>query len=115
MAKEVKIITLTENAQKRVREIIAQDKTLEGKALRVYVEGGGCSGLLYGFTFDDRKDGDAEVSFEGFRLIVDPQSVGYVKGSVVDFVDQGGLHGSGFQIQNPNAKGSCGCGTSFTV
>ena len=109
------MITLTESAQKRVREIMAQDKTLEGKALRVFVEGGGCSGMQYGFTFDDHKDGDTEVPYEGFRLVVDPQSVPYLKGTTIEFVDNGGLHGSGFKIQNPNAKGSCGCGSSFTV
>ena len=109
------MITLTESAQKRIQEMIAQDKGLEGKALRVFVEGGGCSGMQYGFTFDDLKEGDAEVPCEGFRLVVDPQSVPYLKGTTIEFVDNGGLDGSGFKIQNPNAKGSCGCGQSFTA
>ena len=109
------MITLTENAQKRVREILGQDKSLEGKSLRVFVEGGGCSGLSYGFTFDHHKEGDTEVPYEGFRVVVDVQSGRYIKDSIVDYVVGDGLHGSGFQIQNPNAKGSCGCGSSFTV
>ena len=109
------MITLTESAQKRIREIITQDKSLEGKALRVFVEGGGCSGMQYGFTFDDQKEGDTEVPCEGFRLLIDAQSAPYLKGTTIEFVDNGGLHGSGFKIQNPNAKGSCGCGSSFTV
>ena len=109
------MITLTESAQKRVREMIAQEKSLEGKYLRVFVEGGGCSGLQYGFTFDDQHEGDVEVPYEGFKVLVDPKSETYVQGSVVDYVVGDGLHGSGFQIQNPNAKGSCGCGSSFTV
>lgn len=109
------VITLTENAQKRVREIIAQEKSLEGKYLRVFVEGGGCSGLQYSFSFDARREGDTEVPYEGFKVVVDPQSGNYVQGSILDYVAGGGLHGSGFQMQNPNAKGSCGCGSSFTV
>ncbi|MBI4436101.1 MAG: iron-sulfur cluster assembly accessory protein [Candidatus Omnitrophica bacterium] len=109
------MLTLTDNAQKRVREIITQDKSLEGKALRVLVEGGGCSGMSYGFTFDERHEGDTEVPYEGFKVLVDPQSGTYLQGSIVDYVVGDGLHGSGFQIQNPNAKGSCGCGSSFTV
>ena len=109
------MITLTENAQKRVREIIAKEKNLEGKSLRVSVEGGGCSGLQYDFTFDDRREGDKEISYEGFKVIVGPKSEAYVQGSVVDYVTGDGLQGSGFNVQNPNAKGSCGCGTSFTT
>src|SRR3990167_4054502 len=100
------MITLTESAQKRVREMIAEDNSLQGKSLRVFVEGGGCSGSQYGFAFDDHKEGDAAVPYEGFQLLVDPQSAGSLKGVTIDFVDGGGLQGSGFQIQNPNAKGS---------
>lgn len=109
------MITLTESAQKRVRDIIAQDKTLEGKSLRIFVEGGGCSGFQYGFTFDNRQDGDSEVPYEGFKVLVDPKSGPYLQGAIIDYVDAGGLQGAGFRIQNPNAKGSCGCGTSFSV
>ena len=101
------MITLTESAQKRIQELLTQDKSLEGKALRVFVEEGGCSGMQYGFTFDDRKEGDTEVPYEGFRLVIDSQSAPYLKGTTIEFVDGGGLHGSGFKIQNPNAKGSC--------
>ena len=109
------MITLTENAKKRVREILSQEKSTERKHLRVFVEGGGCSGLQYGFTFDEMREGDAEFPYEGFKVLVDPKSGTYLQGSVVDYVTGDGLKGSGFQIQNPNATGSCGCGTSFTV
>ncbi len=109
------MITLTENAQKRVLELITQDQSLQGKFLRVFVEGGGCSGFQYGFTFDERHEGDAEVPYEGFKVVVDPQSSSYIKDSVVDYASGEGLHGSGFKIENPNAKGSCGCGSSFSV
>ncbi len=109
------MITLTESAQKKVRDIIAQEKNLQGKFLRVFVEGGGCSGMQYGFTFDESREGDAEVNYEGFKVIVDPKSSPYLQGSVVDYVAGDGLEGSGFKIENPNARGSCGCGSSFTV
>ncbi len=109
------MVTLTETAQKKVREIIVQEKSLEGKYLRIFVEGGGCSGLQYGFTFDEQREGDVEVPYEGFKVLVDPKSGTYLKDSIVDYVVGEGLHGAGFQVQNPNAKGSCGCGTSFTV
>ena len=71
--------------------------------------------MRYNFTFDDRREGDTEVPYEGFKVLVDPKSGTYVQGSVVDYVKGDGLQGSGFKIQNPNAKGSCGCGTSFTT
>ena len=108
------MLILTDSAQGRVREIMAQDNSLEGKVLRVFVEGGGCSGMQYGFTFDDQRAGDTEIPYEGFKLVVDSQSATYLQGTTIDFVAGGGLHGSGFRIQNPNAKGSCGCGSSFT-
>jgi iron-sulfur cluster assembly protein/iron-sulfur cluster insertion protein len=81
------------------------------KRLRVFVESGGCSGFQYGMSFDERKEGDAELESEGVPMLIDPASLAYLGGSVVDFDD--GLHGKGFEIKNPNAESTCGCGKSF--
>ena len=82
--------------------------------LRVYIQGGGCSGFQYGFTFDDsEKDGDTRVETNGVTLLVDPMSMQYLSGAEVDFVE--GLQGSQFVIRNPNATTTCGCGSSFSV
>jgi iron-sulfur cluster insertion protein len=85
----------------------------EGDFLRVSVVGGGCSGYQYGLDFDkEERMGDLAVEFEGVKIVIDPISVGYLKGTVVDYVS--GLHGTGFQFKNPNAKRTCGCGSSFS-
>jgi iron-sulfur cluster assembly accessory protein len=82
------------------------------KRLRVFVESGGCSGFQYGMSFDERKDGDAELESEGVPMLLDPASLAYLDGSAIDFDD--GLHGKGFEIKNPNAQSTCGCGKSFS-
>jgi iron-sulfur cluster assembly accessory protein len=82
-----------------------------GKPLRVYVEGGGCSGLQYGMVFDEKRDGDWASDFHGVPVVVDAASVDYLQGSVIDFSEA--LTGGGFKITNPKAKSSCGCGKSF--
>ena len=105
------MVNLTDAAVEKVNEILSEEKQ-EGKALRIYVEGGGCSGFQYGFSFDATRDGDEIVEYKGFNLLVDPFSMHYLKSAEVDFVD--GLHGAGFRINNPNASGSCGCGHSFS-
>lgn len=105
-------IAMTERAAKRILEIAAA----EGKPLmlRLAVSGGGCSGFQYGFTLDDtRLADDVAVEREGAVLLVDPVSLAYLEGSEVDFVDS--LMGQSFQVTNPNAKSSCGCGTSFSI
>ena len=107
------MITLTDNAQKTVLEYIAGNENFEGKVLRIFVQGGGCSGFEYGFTFSDKKEGDEVTSLVGFDVAIDAASMPYLKGAVVDFVE--GLQGKGFTVQNPNASGSCGCGQSFSV
>lgn len=85
----------------------------EGDFLRVSVVGGGCSGYQYGLDFDkEERMGDVALTFEGVKVVIDPISVGYLKGTVVDYVS--GLHGTGFQFKNPNAKRTCGCGSSFS-
>jgi len=82
------------------------------KRLRVLVESGGCSGFQYGMSFDEKKPGDTELNSEGVPILMDPASLAYLSGSSVDFDD--GLHGKGFEIKNPNAQSTCGCGKSFS-
>lgn len=79
--------------------------------LRLFVDNGGCSGMQYGMSFDERKADDAEFASEGVEILVDPKSLTHLDGSTVDFDD--GLHGKGFEIKNPNARSTCGCGKSF--
>lgn len=79
--------------------------------LRVFVETGGCSGFQYGMSFDEQKTDDAHYESEGVAIIIDPASLAYLNGSNIDFDD--GLHGKGFEIKNPNAQSTCGCGKSF--
>jgi len=106
------MITLTDNAVNKIREIMDAENQA-GKSLRIYVEGGGCSGFQYGFQFDSSRPGDESRAFDGFELLVDPFSNNYLDGAQVDYVD--GLDGAGFRINNPNATGSCGCGHSFSA
>jgi iron-sulfur cluster assembly accessory protein len=104
-------VTLTPSAADHVKELLANEKDNVGKTLRVYVEGGGCSGLQYGMVFDEKRDGDAVADCHGVSVLIDPFSLNYLRGTVVDFVDS--LNGGGFKISNPNARASCGCGKSF--
>ncbi len=106
------MVTLTDNAVSKIHEIMDGEQQPTSH-LRIYVEGGGCSGFQYGFSFDDYREGDEIVEFEKFKLLVDPFSNTYLSGAAVDYVD--GLDGAGFRIQNPNATGSCGCGHSFSA
>ena len=105
------VVSLTENAAKQIKEMLANEKDTTKKALRVYVESGGCSGLQYGMLFDEIRADDLTAEFNGVFVTVDPFSANYVRGSVVDFSEE--LVGGGFKISNPNAKQSCGCGKSF--
>lgn len=111
-ATETPILTITPAAQEKVRGLIAE-RNLEGHALRVFVQGGGCSGLSYGMGFEQNFYPDDQVveAGEGVRLVIDPASLNYMRGSEIDFVDS--LMGGGFAINNPNAVSSCGCGHSF--
>ena len=108
---ETSVVTLTESAAKQVKQMLASETDPAKKALRVYVESGGCSGLQYGMVFDEIRADDITASFHGVSVTVDPFSANYVRGSVVDFSDA--LTGGGFKITNPNARQSCGCGKSF--
>ena len=105
------IVTMTARATDKLKEIIAKQGR-DGLALRVYVTPGGCSGFSYGMTFADELDAeDAVIEQDGVKVVVDPMSAMYVKGSEIDFVDA--LMGGGFALRNPNAVSSCGCGQSF--
>lgn len=105
-------ITLTGRAAGRIKEILAADP---GKmALRVAVNGGGCSGFQYEFALTAERNGDdLAVERDGAMVLIDSISQGFVEGSEIDFVDD--LIGQSFKVRNPNAKASCGCGTSFTI
>ncbi len=82
--------------------------------LRIYVQGGGCSGFQYGFTFDENiNEGDEVVETDGVKLLIDPMSIQYLMGAEVDYTE--GLQGAQFVIRNPNATTTCGCGSSFSV
>ena len=105
------MITVTDNAVKQLQSLIAGEPEAAGKGLRIFVEHGGCAGLQYGMTMDERKGGDVVIERDGVQVLVDGESAKYLAGSTIDFAD--GLSGAGFRIQNPNAVRSCGCGTSF--
>lgn len=107
---ETSIISMTPAAAEKVRELLAQEND-PSLALRIFVAGGGCSGLQYGMTLDDEQDGDTVIPQEGFKVLVDEMSISYINGSEVDYVDS--LMGAGFTVNNPNAVSSCGCGHSF--
>src|SRR5277367_5605803 len=104
------MIQLTPRAANQVRTMKAGADTTAGR-LRLFIETGGCSGLQYGMSFDEAKPDDATFDSEGVAIVVDPKSLAHLDGTTVDFDD--GLHGKGFEIKNPNAHTTCGCGKSF--
>ena len=104
------ILTLTPQAADEVKSLLTNPSN-SGKAFRIYVEKGGCSGMQYGMVFDEARDGDLASEQLGVQLVIDPVSADYVRGTVVDFSDA--MTGGGFKISNPNAKQNCGCGKSF--
>ena len=106
-------IQVSDAAANRVKVLIEEEDNSDIK-LRVYVTGGGCSGFQYGFSFDEKvNDGDTQIEHLGISLLVDPMSFQYLMGSEIDYTE--GLQGARFIINNPNAKTTCGCGSSFTV
>lgn len=106
------MINLSEKAQSEVKRLVGENKP--GAFLRVGVRGGGCSGLTYDVKFDDKQNTDDRVyEIGGVKLVCDPKSFIYLDGMTVDFSTD--LVGGGFRFINPNATGSCGCGTSFSV
>ena len=106
-------VIFTKSAATKVASLIEEDGN-QDLMLRVYVQGGGCSGFQYGFSFDENEnDGDTKVVTDGVTLLVDPMSVQYLMGAEIDYTE--GLQGSQFIIRNPNATTTCGCGSSFSV
>ena len=105
-------VTLSDNAAARIADILASEP--EPKMLRVSVSSGGCSGFQYGFDLDDtRRQDDFVIEKDGAVVLVDAMSLPFMAGSVIDFTDD--LIGAAFQVKNPNATASCGCGTSFSI
>lgn len=106
-------LDFTPAAAAKVRELIAEEGNA-GLKLRVYIQGGGCSGFQYGFEFDEEQaEDDIAIDTDGVRLLVDPLSLQYLGGASVDYTES--LAGAQFVIRNPNAKTTCGCGSSFTM
>ena len=106
------MITITEGAEKKIKELIVEEKDAVG--LRIYVKGGGCHGYQYGMAFESKvADDDTVIEKGGVQVIMDSQSAPLLQGAEVDYVDS--LQGSGFAIKNPQAKTTCGCGSSFSA
>ena len=103
------MITITETAKNKIADILAQEN-VENLKIRAFVEGGGCSGFQYGFTFDEQQNDD---DFVVDGVLIDAMSMQYLTGAVIDYKED--LQGSGFNIVNPNAQTTCGCGSSFSV
>jgi iron-sulfur cluster assembly protein len=107
-------VSFTEKGAEKVREFLSsQEGDVSTAGLRVGVRGGGCSGFQYQLAFDEQRNGDAIFTDHGLRILVDNQSLPYVDGSSIDYVDS--LQGAGFQVNNPNVVAACGCGSSFRV
>ncbi len=106
-------LVFTDAAAAKVKDLMAEEGNPDLK-LRVFVQGGGCSGFQYGFTFDETvNDDDTSIDKEGVQLLVDPMSFQYLFGAEIDYKDD--LEGAQFVIRNPNATSTCGCGSSFTA
>jgi len=105
------MINITDNAVNHLRSLLAEAPAAVGKGLRVQVAKGGCSGLQYEMSLDQRHEGDAVVPCDEVEFYIDPESANFLRDATLDFED--GLTGAGFRIVNPNAARTCGCGTSF--
>jgi iron-sulfur cluster insertion protein len=106
-------LVFTDAAAAKVRELVAEEKN-PALMLRVFISGGGCSGFQYGFTFDENvQEGDTKVEKNGVSLLIDPMSYQYLMGAEIDY--QESVSGAQFVIKNPNARTTCGCGSSFSV
>jgi iron-sulfur cluster insertion protein len=105
------MITVTESAVAKIQDILAEENNPNLK-LRVFVQGGGCSGFQYGFTLDEEQaEDDWDLDINGVKVLVDSMSGGYLQGAVIDYKES--AMGSSFSISNPNAQTTCGCGSSF--
>ena len=106
-------LVFTDSAANKVSELIKEENN-DALKLRVFISGGGCSGFQYGFTFDENiEEGDSQIQNLGVTLLVDPMSIQYLMGAEIDYKED--LQGAQFVIRNPNAKTTCGCGSSFTA
>jgi iron-sulfur cluster insertion protein len=106
-------LTLTEAAIDKVKFFAKSMPDSENKPLRIFIQGGGCSGFQYGFTFDEKRDNDNVLEQGGVTVVVDPQSAQYLRGAKVNYIED--FRGAGFAVENPNATGGCGCGKSFNA
>jgi iron-sulfur cluster assembly accessory protein len=106
-------VILTPKAVEMVRKMHVKEGVAAEQGLRIGVVGGGCSGFQYSLNFDNEKEGDRVVDFDGMRVLVDEISLPYVAGTTLDYVE--GLHGAGFRFDNPRASRTCGCGSSFSA
>ena len=106
------MITVTENAVAKLKDILAEENNPELK-LRVFVQGGGCSGMQYGFTLDEaQNEDDWDLEIDGVKVLVDSMSGGYLQGATIDYKED--QYGAQFSIKNPSAQTTCGCGSSFS-
>jgi iron-sulfur cluster insertion protein len=107
------MITISESARAKITDLLAEENNPNLK-LRTFVQGGGCSGFSYGFTFDlEQNEDDFEVPLGDWKVLVDAMSMQYLQGAEIDYKDE--LQGSSFVIRNPNAETTCGCGSSFSI
>ena len=107
------MVEITESAKEKIIDLLREENDPELK-LRTFVQGGGCSGFQYGFTFDnEQNDDDFEFDIGEYKMLVDAMSMQYMSGAIIDYKDD--LMGSSFSIKNPNAQTTCGCGSSFSV
>ncbi len=107
------LLSLTDKAVEKVKYFAGSMPDSQNKPLRIFIQGGGCSGFQYGFTFDEKKEGDMVLETGGITVVVDPQSAQYLKDAKVDYVED--FRGAGFSVTNPQATGGCGCGKSFSA
>jgi iron-sulfur cluster insertion protein len=107
------MINISEAAKTKILDLLAEENNPELK-LRTFVQGGGCSGFQYGFTFDEQQnEDDFEVPLGDYKVLVDAMSMGYLQGAEIDYTES--INGSQFNIKNPNAQTTCGCGSSFSA
>jgi len=107
------MLSLTDSAKQKIKELLLEENNPK-LCLRTFVQGGGCSGFQYGFTFDeDQAEDDWEFPIDNFKVLVDAMSMNYLEGAEIDYKDE--LEGSSFVIKNPNAQTTCGCGSSFSI
>lgn len=106
-------LTITDSASARIAELLLEERQSDKTKIRVFVQGGGCSGFEYGFTFDDEQnEDDWEIPAGSSSVLVDSMSAQYLQGAEIDYVED--ITGTRFKINNPNAQSTCGCGSSFS-